>query len=172
MKILALDPAAKCGFAIASTKDRIDDSGVWSLGTDPAMRPARLADYIRLAVKRHGVTVVAYEVATFGGRRFHVMRRMNELSGVVQAVAGELRVECWPFGISTWKARAVGKGNADKGGVMHGLRMFYGIEVTDDNQADAIGIALAAQQGPPPEPAKKVRSRERKAVLKLPRLFR
>jgi Holliday junction resolvasome RuvABC endonuclease subunit len=172
MRVLGIDPAARSGWAVASIKDRIDASGVWSLGTDATNRPHRLAEYIRFAVRKYAVTVIAYEVATFGGRHMHVMRRMNNLEGVIQAVSGELGVECWAFGISSWKARAVGAGNADKAGVMRGLRNYYGIEVTDDNQADAIGIAFAAQQGPPPESKKSVKRAERKKIKALPRLFR
>lgn len=172
MRILAIDPAQKCGWAVASVRKRIDASGVWNLGPDAAFRSARLAEYVRLAVKRHGVTVIAYEVATFGGKRFHVMRRMNELAGAIQAISGQLGIECWAFGITSWKARAVGHGNAKKHGVMRGLRMFYGINVSDDNEADAIGIALSAQQGPPPEPVRKQRSRMAKAAKREPRLFR
>ncbi len=171
MKILALDPAAHCGYAIASVKDRIDSSGVWNLGTGDN-RLACLDDMLTKAIKRWQPEIVAVEVATFGSRHSHVQRMLNELLGAITLVCLRERVEIWKFGIGTWKSRAVGKGNADKQGVMRGLRSFYGIEVTNDNQADAIGIALAAQQGPPPEPARKVRSRERKRLKREPRLFR
>lgn len=172
MRILAIDPAARAGWAIATTKDRIDASGVWSLGKEAQNRPGHLALVMRRTIGIYNPTVIAFELATFGGKRFHVMRRMNELSGVIQAVAGELGIECWAFGISSWKARSVGKGNAKKLGVIRGLQVYYGINVTDSDEADACGIALAAQQGPPPEPVKKVQRRVRKAMLKEPRLFR
>jgi Holliday junction resolvasome RuvABC endonuclease subunit len=171
MKILALDPAAKTGWAIASTRDRIDASGVWDLGSGDA-RLAHIDHLLSKAINRWRVQLLAVEVATFGSRHSHVQRMHNELLGAIKLVAIRERIELWQFGIGTWKARAVGKGDADKAGVMRGLRVFYGIEVTDENQADAIGIALAAQMGPPPEPAKKVRSRLRKAATREPRLFR
>lgn len=170
MKILALDPAAKTGFAFSSVKDRVEASGVWNLGAVPEARPGRLAEYIRLAVREYGPQVIAYEVATMGGRNLHAMRRLNELAGVIQAVALELTLEAWPWGIGSWKARACGNGRAQKPDVMRALRTYFGIEVTNDNEADAIGILLASQMSPPPEPKKKA-VRLRQAAKKAPRLF-
>lgn len=172
MRILAIDPAQHCGWAVASVKDRIDASGVWNIGAEAQNRPGHLGFLLRRHIERYRPAVIAFEVATFGTKNPHVMRRHNELAGVIHAVASEFRCDCWPFGITSWKARAVGNGNAKKDAVMRGLRLFYRIDVCNDNEADAIGIALAAQMGPPPEPAKKAKSRIRKAAKREPRLFR
>jgi Holliday junction resolvasome RuvABC endonuclease subunit len=171
MRILAIDPAARTGWAFSATKVRVEASGVWTLASDGAARAGAIAARIRQADEQFQIETIAYEAATYGSRNPHVMRRHNELAGAIQAVCAELGIDCWEFGIGTWKARAVGKGNAKKPAVMRGLRMFYGIDVNDEDQADACGILLAAQQGPPPESVKKVRKRERKAMAKLPRLF-
>jgi Holliday junction resolvasome RuvABC endonuclease subunit len=171
MKIIALDPAAKTGFAYSSIKDRVEESGVWNLGNSDSRLQS--IDYLlTTAIRNCKPDVIAVEVATFGSVHAHVQRMHNELLGAIKLVALRERVDVWEFGISTWKARAVGKGNADKQGVMRGLRTFYGIDVTNEDEADAIGVLLAAQQGPPPEPARKQRSRQRKAEKKLRRLFR
>lgn len=171
MRILALDPASRCGWAFSTTKDRVEASGVWLLGSDDAVRPGRLAEYLRLAIAKHQPAVVAYEAATYGSRHLRVIRQHNELAGAIRATCLHAGVECWEFGIGTWKARTVGSGRAKKPAVLRGLATYFGIEVVDQDQADAIGICLAAQLGPPPPPKRKARSAERKRLKKLPRLF-
>jgi Holliday junction resolvasome RuvABC endonuclease subunit len=159
MKILALDPAKRTGWAW-SDGSRIE-SGVWPLGNNPL---ATLADHIRAAAKRWGCEVIAYESATFGSRHLHVMRKHNELAGVIQLVASELAVPTWCYPPSQWKARGLGEGGADKRGVMRLLRIVHGIGCTDEDQADALGILMCARRGPPPEPVKKARRRAEKAL--------
>lgn len=171
MIILGLDPAAKTGWAVASVKDRIHASGVWDLGKGDS-RLACIDDMLSKAIERYGVQIIAVEVATFGSRHSHVQRQHNELLGAIKLVAMREHVELWQFGIGTWKLRAVGKGDADKAGVIRGLRKFYRIEVVSEDEADAIGVCLAAQIGPPPEPARKAKSRLRRAAKKEPWLFR
>lgn len=51
------------------------------------------------------------------------------------------------------------------------LQTYFGIVVTDDNEADAIGILLAAQMGPPPESKKQAVKRVRKAMKRERKLF-
>ena len=164
MRILALDPAASTGFAFSATKDRVEHSGVWNLGAGAESRPGRLAEMIRIADERWEVETVAYEAATFGTRDFHTMRRHNELAGAIQAACSELGLTCWSFNIGTWKKRSVGSGRADKPAIIRGLRTLFGIEVSRQDEADAIGILLAAQVGPPPEPKKKAAKRIAKAI--------
>ena len=171
MNILALDPAARTGWALGPVKDRVDESGVWLLGTDADARPARLAEYLRLAIQRFKPEVIAYEAATFGSRNPHVMRRHNELVGALRTVCVEAGLPCWEFGIGTWKARTLGSGRADKPAVIRGLRTYFGLEVAQQDEADAIGVLFAAQVGPPPEAKRKQVSRARRSAKKLPRLF-
>jgi len=171
MRILALDPAARTGYAFSAVKDRVEASGVWNLGSVPESRPGRLAEYIRIANRDWQPEVIAYEVAGMGGKNWHAAQRLNELCGVIQAVALELGCQALAWHIVSWKSRAVGHGKADKLAIMRALRTYFGIETANDNEADAIGILLASQMGPPPEPKKKVVRRLRKAAKKEPRLF-
>jgi Holliday junction resolvasome RuvABC endonuclease subunit len=115
--------------------------------------------------------VIAYESATFGSRHRHVMRRHNELAAVIQLCAARLKILCWSYPPTQWKARALGSGHADKRGVQRLLQLIYGIDVADEDVADAIGILKAAERGPPPESRRQAKRRERRAAKKLPRLF-
>lgn len=172
LNILAIDPAAKTGFAFSSTKDRVEASGVWNLGPIAEARPAGLADQLRIAHRKWKPDVIAYEVATFGGKNLHAMRRLNELAGVIQAVAKELGCEAWAFGISTWKAR-LGNGGMDKPAVVRVLKTCFGISVACGDEGDAVGILFSAMQGPPPITKKKQAKRTAKILkAKQPMLFK
>lgn len=172
MKILAIDPAATTGWAWSDGTDL--RYGRWYLGPTLGERPGALAAKIREAVGRLGCDVLAYELATFGGgrSRVHVMRAMNELSGAIQAVASELGLTPYAFNISSWKARAVGKGNAKKWGVKRGLELYHGLKIEDEDEADAVGILKAAEMGPPPLSAKRAtKAIARKLKASQPMLF-
>lgn len=165
MKILALDPAARTGFAHSD-----GHCGVWLLGSGE-QRLQSLDERICQAIEAWGCDVIAYESATFGSRHAHVMRMHNELAGVIQLVALREQVQCWSYPPSQWKAIALTSGRLDKQGVMGALKLIYGIEVTDADIADAIGILKAAESGPPPESKKKQRRAAERRLRKMPRLF-
>lgn len=170
MKILAIDPAKISGWAFSDGQALA--CGRWDLGPTLGERPGALAANIRAAVKRFGCDVLAYEVATFGGTAPHVMRAMNELSGAIQAVGSELGLTMYAFGISSWKARAVGKGNAKKWGVKRGLELYHGLKIDNEDEADAVGILKAAEMGPPPLSVKKqTKAIEKKLKATQPLLF-
>lgn len=165
MNILALDPAGRTGFAHTA-----GHCGVWNLGSGP-IRLVKLSDLLSRAIATWPVEVLAYESATFGSKHLHVMRRHNELAGVIEMVATRYQIKTWCYNPSQWKAIALGSGNADKAGVMRLLRIVYGIEVRDSDIADAIGILKCAERGPPPESKRKQRRAAERKLAKLPRLF-
>jgi len=163
--ILAIDPAARTGFAHSNGQ-----CGVWLLGSGE-LRLQVLDEKISAAIAEWGCDVIAYESATFGSRHAHVQRLHNELAGVIQLVAIRAQVKCWAYPPPQWKALALGKGNVDKAGVKRLLRIVHGIELVDSDIADAVGILKAAERGPPPPTQRKQRSDERKRIKKLPKLF-
>jgi Holliday junction resolvasome RuvABC endonuclease subunit len=129
MNILAIDPAQRSGWAWSDGKQL--HHGIWLLGSDPAKRLARLDGNIRAAVGRWATEVIAYESATFGSRHFHVMRRHNELAGVIQLVAAQRGIRCWAYPPTQWKAMALAHGHADKLAVQRLLQLLYDIDVAD-----------------------------------------
>ena len=165
MNILAIDPAARCGFAHSNGQH-----GVWELGTGE--RQLETLDWkISQAIADWGCDVIAYEAATFGSRHAHVMRRHNEKAGVIQLVALRENVPCWCYPPTQWKAMALGKGNLDKQGVIRMVKLIYGIKVNDPDVADSIGILMAAQRGPPPESKRKQQRAAEKRLVKRAKLF-
>ncbi len=149
--ILALDPAARCGWAWSNGFEV--ESGSADLGV---ARELGLRDLLCVLVQRFPVEAVVYELGSFGSRFAHVQRRHNELSGAIMLTAQSLGLECWSLGPSQWKKAALGRGNAKKEDVVRLLSLMHRIDVPplgngkpDFDRADAIGIVLAARAGKP-----------------------
>lgn len=165
MRVLAIDPASRCGWAHSC-----GPCGVWNLGSGAARLQA-LDWAISDVLRKWPADVIAYESASFGSHNPHVKSRHNELAGVIQLVALREQVQCWAFNPMQWKKIALTKGNLDKSGVQRMLKIIYGIEIVDDDLADAVGILKAALTGPPPPTKRQQRSAERKRAKKEKRLF-
>lgn len=173
LNVLAIDPAQRCGFAWSDGLRR--HSGIWDLGHRRGFELRRL---IFAKCDELPTDVIAFESAGFGSHNPATKALHEQLAGVIIACADELGLKCWAFNPGTWKVRAVGHGRPGKGRrgklrVMELLKLHHGIDVSDDNEADAIGLLLAAQQGPPPLSLKKERKRVAKVVkARQPTLFR
>lgn len=171
LNVLAIDPAQRSGWAWSDGIRRW--SGIWLLGKTRGMS---LACFIREKVEQLPTDVIAFENAGFGSRNPAVQALHNELAGVIKCVAEELGLRCWAFNPGTWKRLALGRGKLPKGEagkkrVKELLRIHHGIEETDSDVADATGILLAAQQGPPPLPKKKAAKRLAKVLKAKQRTF-
>jgi Holliday junction resolvasome RuvABC endonuclease subunit len=180
MRILAIDPAARSGWAFgvttASSQHPVTNlvTGVWLLaarGDDPGGQLRRFDDELTAAIARHRPEVIAYELAGHGSHNMLAKAAHNEKCGVIALVASRHGLPSWGFQPNVWKARAIANGRAQKADVIRRLRMFFGIEARSEDEADAIGVLLAAQQGPPPPTKRQQRSAERKRAKKIPRLF-
>lgn len=173
LNILALDPAAKTGFAWSDGIRR--HSGVWQLGPS---RGTELERRIIAACEEFPTDCIAFENAGFGSRNPAVQAMHNELAGVIKLCADRLGLKCWVFPIATWKRLALGRGKLPKGEagkreVLRLLRLHHGIECSDFDEGDAIGILLAAMHGPPPLTKKKQVKRLKKVLkARQPTLFR
>lgn len=173
LNVLSIDPASRCGWAWSDGIRR--HSGTWDLGK---LRGFSLRQFILGTVDRLPTDVIAFELAGFGSHNPATQALHNELAGVIKAAADELGLKCWGFGIGTWKKIALGHGRPGKGKrgklrVMELLKLHHQIDVAEDNEADAIGLLLAAQQGPPPLTKKKQAKRVAKVLkARQPTLFR
>lgn len=169
LNILALDPAAKTGWAWSDGIRR--HSGTWTL--EPKRREMSLRNLILGKCEELPTDVIAYELAGFGSHNPAVKAAHDRLAGVIVAAAQDLGLKCWGFGIGTWKRIALGKGNAKKPDVVRLLKIHHGITVSDFDEADSIGILIAALAGPPPASKKKQAKRVAKAIkARQPTLFR
>src|SRR5689334_19173721 len=86
--ILALDPAAACGFAHSRGQ-----RGTWKIGSGgESLRMLRLYIMAQCPIQQ-----IACEYASFGSRFPAIMARANELLGIIRLCAAELSVPLVTF---------------------------------------------------------------------------
>ncbi len=177
MKLLALDPAAACGFAWQDTAATgLPQYGVWQLtrgqGEHPGRRLERLRGHLYETHRQWGVERIAFEDASFGGVNRHTQAMHNELRGCIKLVACELDIDVLLVHPTALKAFVAGHGHASKDKMKRAIETHLGIATADDNVADALAVLLWAQAHPNGQPSKKAAaSRVTKRRKREPKLF-
>lgn len=172
MKILALDPARLCGFAHTSGR-----SGVWrldDLGSGIGAEHYRLAQLLEESIAAWGCEMIATENAGFGSHNPNVQASHNERLGIIRFVAQRHGIKFVAFNPGTIKVFATGNGRAKKPQMVSACKTLLKIEVTSDDEADAIWIRELAQRPDCWVPDKLKRSKKfksTKAARKAGRLF-
>lgn len=150
MKVLAIDPGAACGWAVACDPDIIIASGVWDLATrrheSSGMKLIRLRGLLTTVIRSEKIGLVAYETAIMGkpGRTAAVVSG-SELQAAIKMTCEELQVAYVGFAPPEVKRFATGKGNANKAAMLGAAAARWpGYTFVDDNEVDARWIALLA----------------------------
>jgi len=135
MKILAIDPGTKCGWAIDAKH-----SGVWNLKPNKfdsgGMRFVELYNHIRNNIS--GVDLLVYErverhSSTYAGHIY------GGIIAVIQGISQEYLVPYKGVPVGTIKKHATGKGSANKEAMIRAAQsLFRGVDIKDDNHADAL----------------------------------
>ena len=148
MKILALDPATNCGWAVGS-KDERYIGGTWdcSVKRDESggFRLLKLKANLVRTLQDFGVTVVVFEAVRMASKRTHAhaMIVQSELQGVIKTVLDEWepRIPYKGLSSSEIKKHASGNGQCNKERMLSLARAKWGMDaIVDDNQADAMWL--------------------------------
>lgn len=151
--ILALDMATKTGWAVVSSKrgsKRIVESGVMDFskrrGESNGLLFLRfrrwLTDMVSGAIGPGEITMIAYEQARFrGGAATEICVGLQTRA---QELAAEFGIESAPVATNTLKKFATGSGTAGKDLMIARAKLILGRDPIDDNEADAVHIALWA----------------------------
>lgn len=138
MRILALDIATKCGFAITEGK-----SGTWDLTTkrdeSKGMRLIKLRQRVQEVHDKAPLDLVVFE-AVRAFRHQQAVVCQSELQGVVKAWCHDNGIEYKGYTSSEIKKHATGKGNAKKDEMIAAAAEMFEIKIVDDNHADALWI--------------------------------
>lgn len=156
MKYLGIDLGTNCGWAVLDGEDYVA-SGTWDLSerTDDGggWRYFLFCRYLENVVADHAPDAVAYELV-----RRHGKGNNTKAAQVWGAYRGHLQSTLDPQGIpyygvevGTVKKKLTGKGNASKELMCQAANTKWGLDLkvhknlkkTDDNEADALAIALA-----------------------------
>lgn len=141
MKILAIDPGTKTGWAFMGAG--IVESGVQDFalkrGESVGMRFVLFRSWFIKMLTNMLPGLVIYEQAHHrGGPATELLVGMTTR---VQEICVELKIDYTAIHSSTLKKFALGKGNASKEAMLEEARDRWGVQVFDDNEADALFMA-------------------------------
>ncbi len=144
VRVLGIDPAKRCGWALLDRQGARVASGVWSLSESRheggGMKFLRLDRYLVEVLDGHRPMAVAYEEV----RRHAGVDAAHIYGGIIAAIARLCEERSIPFQgqpVGTVKKLATGKGNADKDAMIAAANARWSITVVDDNEADALWVA-------------------------------
>ena len=141
MKLAALDIATHTGWSTD------DDYGVWDLtpkrDESKGMRLIRFRANL-LELISTGINIIVYERPA-GMFKSSIITE-SELIGILKLICEENNIEYRAYSPSEIKKYASGKGNCNKAMMVKMANEKYGLELTDDNIADAIHLYNLAKE--------------------------
>ena len=146
MKVLALDPATKTGWAYSSDGVVHTASGVWDFSVkrdeSGGMRLIRLESKLEVIRNELGVDLLVFEAARNAGPHMQgAVVVQSELQGVMKYWSERCDVQYRGYSPTEIKKWATGKGNSGKPLMVEAARLKWpGVEIVDDNQADAMHL--------------------------------
>lgn len=140
MKILALDPATKCGWAHSA-----GPSGVWDLSIkrdeSRGMRLIRFRGKLNEIKDNVGIDVIVFEAARNAKASMQgALVTQAELQGVLKTWCDDNDIDYRGYSPSEIKKHATGKGNASKEAMVEAAKQKFKKPIKDDNEADALWI--------------------------------
>lgn len=173
MKILTLDQSTRTGWALGAEKA---DPKTFLFGSfrvpkrdDPGERLVIFRDGLTQLIEKYQPDICAYETPFFPvggpakpepgkkGAAFNVktIKFLHNLEGVLIEATARHNIPTQHFPSSSWRVSALGYGRLPAGSgedfkkLMIKRAKTLGLDVADDNEADAVGILLHMMFGPP-----------------------
>lgn len=147
---VGIDPGTHCGWAILRSDGSRVASGVWDLSPrrheGGGMRYLRVRRHLTEMLGQYAVEQLAYEEV----RRHAGTDAAHVYGGIVAMIAAVCEEGDVPYAgasVGTIKKLATGKGNAGKPQMIEAALAIFGVECEDDNEADALFVALTAVRG-------------------------
>ena len=145
IKILAIDPATKCGWAHSA-----GISGVWDLAIkadeSSGMRLIKLRAQLERILKKYGVNLLIFEASR--NQRYGIATRVAaQLQAVLEIFCLDHKIDYKGFSPKAIKKFATSNGNANKEKMMQAaIAKWPDIKLVDDNHADALHLLDLGQQ--------------------------
>lgn len=147
MRILAIDPGSRCGWAL-SDGGKVIGSGTWDLAPQRLRRfEGGGMRYVRLRQFLNEISIVD-RVVVEEVRRHMGVDAAHIYGGVLATVTAwceEQGVAYSALPVKTAKKRFTGNGNASKDDMIAEAKR-RGYDVADDNQADALAMLLITME--------------------------
>lgn len=143
MRILALDIATHCGYAVG-----IRESGTWDLSTkrdeSKGIRLLKLRRHIQDVHDKKPIELVVFEAVRAFGHQPAVVA-LSEFQAVIKIWCHDNGIEYKGYTSSMIKKHATGKGNAKKDLMVSTAAARFRIPIVDDNHADALWLLSLAK---------------------------
>lgn len=150
MRILALDPATKCGFAFGDSRQKKPiASGTWDLSTrrdeSAGMKLIRLRNKLEeFAALQGGLEMIVYETPALHSPYPLALVSHSKLVAAIEVFAHDHKIEYRGTPPSELKKFTTGKGNANKEAMTAAVKSRWNVDVEDDNEADAVALYFMA----------------------------
>lgn len=135
IKILALDPATITGYCSNY------GGGIWNFQktsrVSVGLKFLMLKKALKSILEKEGIDLLVYEQPT--GRFFTAIRSGANFEGVILEFCESNEIDYKSYTATEIKKFATGKGNAGKPMMMEAAKK-YGVEILDDNHADAMHL--------------------------------
>ncbi len=142
LKILALDQATHCGWAISH-----ELYGVWDLHVkkdeSDGMRLIRFRAKLKEVIQAESIELVVWERPA--GRYARGIITSAELQGQIKTICTDMHVNFRVYSAKEIKTFATGKGNAGKPAMIKAAQEKLGYKGSNDNEADALWILELAK---------------------------
>ena len=143
VKILAIDPATNCGWAVSK-----DIYGCWNLkqAKDESwgMKLIRFKRKLIEVCSSEDISIIVYERPA--GMHKHSIITQSKIIGVLEAYCAYHDIDYRAFSSSEIKKFATGKGNCNKQAMVEAAKTKYGYDGKDDNEADALHLLHLAKK--------------------------
>lgn len=137
MKILALDPAIKFGWAISTSLYGMENFSPKS-GESSGFKLIKFKAFLLKTIATEKIDLVVYERA--GGRFKNDIMSHAQWIAIIETVCIEQKVEYRAYSSTEIKQFATGKGNANKTDMIKAAVRMYKKPIKDDNIADALHL--------------------------------
>jgi crossover junction endodeoxyribonuclease RuvC len=136
---LSLDLGTTFGYAVFSPTDLICH-GFEKLTSKPG-RYNRFESFICNLINKHAISEIYYEKVRnhIGVDAAHVY---GGFEAVLQKICFSYNLECVGINVKSIKKVATGNGNASKQQVIDAINTTFNLNVTDNNEADALSIVI------------------------------
>lgn len=142
LKILALDVATHCGWAVSK-----EIYGVWDLSPkrdeSAGMRLIRFRSKLYEVIKSEKINLIVFERP--GGMHVGAVIVQSELQGQVKVVCEDLHIQYRGYSSHEIKKFATGKGNSGKPAMIQAAKDKLNYPGSNDNEADALWLLMLAE---------------------------
>lgn len=146
---LALDLGAHMGWCIRKKKDEFE-SGVLDMtkkkDESKYAKLNKIRKFLSDIHEEYTISKIYYERVDFGMHTYATQAH-GAYKGVVHQFAESNDIDIEGFAVPSIKKSLTGRGNASKQGMIYYAEKYVGKEITDDNEADAIGVMHTGRRG-------------------------